>query len=77
MYIARQKISLPLIVECPALTEVSNESADQVWNCPSRTLRIVQERPILLTDGPAPALHAAELAGNVYLHPGLEADDAD
>jgi hypothetical protein len=31
----------------------------------------------MLADGPAPDLHAAEVAGNVYLHPGLEADDVD
>jgi hypothetical protein len=31
----------------------------------------------MLTDGPAPDLHLAEVAGNVYLHPGLESDDVD
>jgi hypothetical protein len=53
------------------------------WTChqrltdAGRTVLRLLGASAMLTDGPAPDLHLAEVAGNVYLHPGLEADDVD
>jgi hypothetical protein len=61
----------------------SGSDAHVRWAChqrlteAGRTVLRLLGGSAMLTDGPAPDLHLAEIAGNMYLHPGLEADDVD